>query len=76
MCFAAVRQSVGNQRSISVRERVLVRGNLLNLLTVEEGLRREHPYRVGDIRDGYADDLRCVIMDLREVNLHARYIGM
>ena len=57
----------------SCRERMLMRGSLLSLLTVEEALRREYPHSVGDIGDGYADDLRRVILDLREVILHACY---
>lgn len=52
---------------------MLMRGSLLSLLTVEEALRREYPHSVGDIGDGYADDLRRVILDLREVILHACY---
>lgn len=50
-----------------------MRGSLLNLLTKEKALRREHPHSVGDIGDGYAYNLRRVILDLREVILHARY---
>ena len=50
-----------------------MRGSLLNLLTVEEALRRENPHSVGDIGDGYADNLCRVILDLREVILRARY---
>ena len=73
MCFAAVTHSVGDQRIIPVRKRIITRGSLLYLLTVEEALRREHPHSVGDIGDGYADNLCRVILDLREVILHARY---
>jgi hypothetical protein len=42
------------------KEKILLRGSLLDLLTIKEGLRREYPYSVGDIGDGYADNLRGV----------------
>ena len=58
---------------ILMSKRIVMKGSLLNRLTVEEALRREHPHSVGDIGDGYADNLCRVILDLREVNVHARY---
>lgn len=58
---------------ISASKKILVWGTLLDLLTVKEGLRREYPYSVGDIRDGCANNLGRVILDLRDVILHARH---